>query len=114
MTAFEKFFKAIREIIGLNSDKIWPDFEPSYQDDYIVMDVRGINTLIINCGKCDGPSDPRSDECKKCISKYARNLDLKNNMVDAVMLTRIYYLKPPESEAEGEEVDEGRGDEEVL
>ena len=40
---------------------IWPDFEPVYdENEYSWTTLRSLDeTLLLNCGECDGPSDLR-------------------------------------------------------
>ncbi len=75
MTAFESFFEALKRVLG-NPDlyDIWPDFEPVYDEsEYAWTTLRGLGeVLLLNCGPCDGPSDPRHPRCEECIERRGR------------------------------------------
>ena len=72
MTAFESYFAALKKALN-RSDiyDIWPDFEPKYDEkEYTWTTLRGMGeVLILNCGRCDGPSDLRHSKCKRCIER---------------------------------------------
>jgi len=78
LTAFENYFSALKKI--LNDEEIyevWPDFEPYYDEkEFSWATLRNLGeVLILNCGICDGPSDLRHRQCKRCAddrSKIAR------------------------------------------
>jgi hypothetical protein len=72
MTAFEHYFSSLKESMGKNAIyDIWPDFEPEYDErEYAWTDLKGLGeTLLLNCGKCDGPSDMRHERCRTCVDK---------------------------------------------
>ena len=50
---------------------IWPDFEPVYdENEYSWTTLRELGeTLLLNCGECDGPSDMRHPRCDTCVKK---------------------------------------------
>lgn len=75
MTSFEYFFNALKESLGrTDAYENWPDFEPNYKKEEYVWTVLSKlgEVLLLNCGKCDGPSDIRHSECKKCIEKRTK------------------------------------------
>jgi len=70
MTSFEHHFSALRKILGENNlYDIWPNFDPQYDEyEYAWTTIRGLGeTLLLNCGECDGPSDMRHVQCKNCV-----------------------------------------------
>jgi len=70
VTAFEYYFTSLKKVLGRNEFyDIWPDFEPEYDErEYAWTDLKGLGeTLLLNCGKCDGPSDMRHGRCKTCV-----------------------------------------------
>jgi hypothetical protein len=72
MTGFEHYFEALKKAVGKNDlYDIWPDFEPMYDEhEYAWTTIRGLgDTLLLNCGQCDGPSDLRHVRCKGCAEK---------------------------------------------
>jgi len=72
MTAFEHYFEALKKAVGReDAYDIWPDFEPQYDErEYAWATLRGLGeTLLLNCGQCDGPSDLRHKECAVCVEK---------------------------------------------
>lgn len=72
MTAFERYFASLKKALGRDDVyDIWPDFEPEFDErEYAWTDLRGLGeTLLLNCGQCDGPSDMRHERCKACVDK---------------------------------------------
>jgi len=72
MTAFEHYFEALKKALGRGEVyDIWPDFEPQYDErEYAWAALRGLGeTLLLNCGQCDGPSDLRHERCVSCVEK---------------------------------------------
>ncbi|RLI36730.1 hypothetical protein DRO55_02930 [Candidatus Bathyarchaeota archaeon] len=72
MTAFEHYFEALKKALGREDIyDIWPDFEPEYDErEYAWTTFRGLGeTLLLNCGRCDGPSDLRHPRCEACVKK---------------------------------------------
>ncbi len=72
MTSFEHYFSSLKE--AMKQDNIyglWPDFEPEFDErEYAWTDLKGLGeTLLLNCGKCDGPSDMRHERCRSCAEK---------------------------------------------
>ena len=69
MTSFENYFFSLKTILKKDFFDIWPDFEPDYDErEYAWTDLRGLGeSLLLNCGKCDGPSDMRHDICRNCV-----------------------------------------------
>ena len=75
MTSFEHFFYAIKKALGRDDlFDLWPDFEPVYFDnEYTWTTLYGLGeVLILNCGKCEGPSDLRHKQCKICTEKRSQ------------------------------------------
>jgi len=72
VTAFEHYFASLKKVLG-RSDlyDIWPDFEPEYDErEYAWSNLKGLGeTLLLNCGQCDGPSDMRHERCKTCVER---------------------------------------------
>jgi len=79
LTSFEHYFSSLKKALGKNElYDIWPDFEPEYDErEYAWTNLKGLGeTLLLNCGQCDGPSDMRHIKCKDCVEKrkeIARN-----------------------------------------
>jgi hypothetical protein len=72
MTSFEHYFSAIKAVLGRDDlYEVWPDFEPQYDErEYAWTTLRALGeVLLLNCGKCDGPSDLRHNRCKVCVEK---------------------------------------------
>ncbi|MEM2888570.1 MAG: hypothetical protein QXR63_01195 [Candidatus Bathyarchaeia archaeon] len=72
MTAFEKYFASLKEALGKHElFDLWPDFEPEYDErEYAWTDLKGLGeTLLLNCGRCDGPADMRHNKCRTCVEK---------------------------------------------
>ncbi len=72
MTTFEHYFSSLKRALGRDDlYSIWPDFEPEYDErEYAWTNLRGLGeTLLLNCGQCDGPSDMRHTQCKACADK---------------------------------------------
>jgi hypothetical protein len=74
LTAFENYFSALKKLCDDAVYEIWPDFEPQYDErEYAWTTLRGLGeVLILNCGVCDGPSDPRHTLCKDCAEKRGK------------------------------------------
>jgi hypothetical protein len=72
MTSFEHYFTSLKEAMKQNNIyDLWPDFEPEFDErEYAWTDLKGLGeTLLLNCGKCDGPSDMRHERCRNCADK---------------------------------------------
>ena len=72
MTSFEHYFSAIKVALGRDDlYEVWPDFEPHYDErEYAWTTLRALGeVLLLNCAKCDGPSDLRHNRCKVCVEK---------------------------------------------
>ncbi len=72
MTSFEHYFDALKKALRRDDlYDVWPDFEPDYDErEYAWTDLRGLGeVLLLNCGRCDGPSDVRHSQCKSCVEK---------------------------------------------
>jgi len=72
MTSFEYYFAALKKALGKNDlYEIWPAFNPYYDEhEYAWTTIRGLGeVLLLNCGQCDGPSDLRHAQCKKCAEE---------------------------------------------
>lgn len=72
MTGFEHYFAALKKALDKNDlYEIWPDFDPQYDEyEYAWATIRGLGeTLLLNCGQCDGPSDLRHAQCRSCTEK---------------------------------------------
>jgi len=70
LTSFENYFASLKKILGQEDlYDIWPDFEPEYDErEFAWTNLRGLGeTLLLNCGQCDGPSDMRHKRCKLCV-----------------------------------------------
>lgn len=75
MTSFENFFNALKKVLMKpEMFEIWPDFEPVYdENEFSWTTLRGLGeTLLLNCGECDGPSDMRHSQCDACVQKRSR------------------------------------------
>ena len=75
MVSFETFFEALKKALGRpDLFEVWPDFEPVYDgEEYSWADLRGLGTtLILNCGSCDGPCEPRHPRCDACMIERSR------------------------------------------
>ena len=75
MTSFENFFSALKKaLLKPRLYDIWPDFEPVYdENEYSWTNLRGLDeTLLLNCGECDGPSDMRHSRCQECVKKRSK------------------------------------------
>ena len=72
MVSYEAFFKALKWALGRpDLYEAWPDFEPVYdEEEYSWADLDGIGfALVLNCGPCDGPCDPRHPRCRECVAR---------------------------------------------
>lgn len=70
MTSFEHYFDALKKALGRDDIyNVWPDFEPQYDErEYAWTTLKGLGeVLLLNCGKCDGPSDLRHSRCQDCV-----------------------------------------------
>jgi len=70
LTSFENYFASLKKILGREDlYNIWPDFEPEYDErEFAWTNLKGLGeTLLLNCGQCDGPSDMRHERCKTCV-----------------------------------------------
>lgn len=101
MTSFEQYFEALKKVLGKEDIyDIWPDFEPEYDErEYAWTTLRGLGeSLLLNCGQCDGPSDMRHNRCKECIEKrkeianktYERIMGRPMEKWGAIILCRIH------------------------
>lgn len=75
MTAFERYFKALKEALGLEKIyEVWPDFEPECDErEFAWATLRGLGeVLLLNCGTCEGPSDMRHSRCESCVEKRSQ------------------------------------------
>ncbi len=101
MTSFENFFSALKKsLMKPKLYDIWPDFEPVYdENEYTWTDLRGLGeTLLLNCGECDGPSDMRHPRCDTCVRKrsgmaseaYRSSTGRRIEKWSTVMLCRIH------------------------
>jgi len=80
--------------------EIWPDFEPVYdENEFTWTNLRKLGeTLLLNCGECDGPSDMRHARCKECVGKRSQTATQAYNEAtgrskegwSTVMLCRIH------------------------
>ena len=71
MTSFENYFASLKKILGQEDlYDIWPDFEPEFDErEFAWTNLKGLGeTLLLNCGQCDGPSDMRHERCKECVN----------------------------------------------
>lgn len=72
MTSFEHYFVALKKALGKNDlYEIWPDFGPQFDEyEYVWTNIRGLGeSLLLNCGQCEGPSDMRHAQCTACVDK---------------------------------------------
>ena len=103
MTAFENYFRSLKK--ALNQDEaydIWPDFEPEYGErEFTWVTLRGLGeVLLLNCGRCEGPSDIRHTRCKECVDSRGRIAREVYKMVtgrtkdrwSTVMLCRVHVF----------------------
>jgi len=101
MTAFEHYFEAVKKALGQPGlYEIWPDFEPEYDErEYAWTTLRGLGeTLLLNCGQCDGPSDLRHQQCKSCVERrdqiakktYEKSLGRPIDKWSTIILCRIH------------------------
>jgi len=101
LTAFEQYFKSLKKILERDDlYDIWPDFEPEYDErEYAWTNLRGLGeSLLLNCGQCDGPSDMRHKRCRACVEKrkeiarrtYERIMGRPIKKWNAVILCRIH------------------------
>jgi hypothetical protein len=101
LTAFEHYFKSLKNVLEQNDIyDIWPDFEPEYDKrEYAWTHLRGLEeTLLLNCGKCDGPSDMRHEKCKDCVNQrkeiakktYEKSLGQPRGKWSTTILCRIH------------------------
>ncbi len=101
MTAFETYFESLKKALGQNEIFAkWPDFDPEFDErEYAWTSIRGLGeSLLLNCGQCDGPSDMRHEKCKYCVEKrdgtakktYEKALGRPVNKWSAVILCRIH------------------------
>ena len=101
MTTFEHYFASLKRALGRGDIyDIWPDFEPEFDErEYAWTDLRGLGeTLLLNCGQCDGPSDMRHERCKVCVDKrndiakktYAKTTGRQMGKWPTVILCRIH------------------------
>ncbi|HDN62765.1 hypothetical protein CW709_04260 [Candidatus Bathyarchaeota archaeon] len=75
MTAFENYFRSLKRVLGREDIyDIWPDFEPEYGErEFTWVTLRGLGeVLLLNCGRCEGPSDVRHPRCKACVESRSR------------------------------------------
>jgi len=101
LTAFESFFNALKKaLMKPDMYSIWPDFEPVYdENEYSWTTLRGLGeTLLLNCVKCDGPSDMRHPRCDACVLKrsgiasdaYTAATGKARDRWSTIMLCRIH------------------------
>ncbi|MEM0049119.1 MAG: hypothetical protein QXW39_01095 [Candidatus Bathyarchaeia archaeon] len=101
MTSFEKYFEALKKALGKEDIyDIWPDFEPEYDErEYAWATLRGLGeSLLLNCGRCDGPSDMRHKKCRACVEKrketakktYERIMSRPIEKWNTIILCRVY------------------------
>jgi len=72
MTSFEHYFKSLKKALGQDDAyDIWPDFESHYEVQEFSWTTLGDlgEVLLLNCGRCDGPSDLRHEICKSCSNE---------------------------------------------
>ena len=75
MTSFEHYFSSLKRAVGRDDlYDIWPDFEPEFDErEFAWTDLRGLGeTLLLNCGQCEGPSDMRHRRCRACVDNRKR------------------------------------------
>ncbi|MDW8048467.1 MAG: hypothetical protein RMJ07_02130 [Nitrososphaerota archaeon] len=101
MTSFEHYFAALKKALGNETlFEIWPDFEPQYDErEYAWAELKGLGeTLLLNCGQCEGPSDMRHERCKTCVEKrkeiaresYKKVTGRSMEKWPAIILCRVY------------------------
>ncbi len=101
MTSFEHYFSSLKKVLGkTNLYDIWPNFEPEYdKKEFAWTNLRGLGeTLLLNCGKCDGPSDMRHDKCIVCVNKrkdmansaYNKAMGRQSEKWSTIVLCRIH------------------------
>ncbi|MCX8171232.1 MAG: hypothetical protein N3E47_04585 [Candidatus Bathyarchaeota archaeon] len=101
MTAFEHYFEALKKALGQGDIyEIWPDFEPEYDErEYAWATLRGLGeSLLLNCGQCDGPSDMRHSRCRVCVDRrrsiaektYEKVMGRPIGKWNAIILCRIH------------------------
>lgn len=101
MTSFEHYFEALKKALGREDlYDIWPDFEPDFDErEYAWTTLRGLGeSLLLNCGRCDGPSDMRHSKCRTCVEKrkeiarrtYEKVMGHPIEKWNAVILCRIH------------------------
>ncbi len=101
MTSFEHYFSSLKEALKQNNVyDMWPDFEPEFDErEYAWTDLKGLGeTLLLNCGKCDGPSDMRHEHCRTCVDKrkeiakntYKRTMGRPMEKWQTTILCRIH------------------------
>jgi hypothetical protein len=101
LTSFENFFNSLKTaLMKPRLYDIWPDFEPVYdENEYSWTTLRGLEeTLLLNCGECDGPSDMRHRNCQDCVRKrsgiaskaYSTSTGKDMEKWPTVMLCRIH------------------------
>jgi hypothetical protein len=101
MTVFEHYFSSLKKILGKEDlYDIWPEFEPEYDErEYAWTNLKGLGeTLLLNCGQCDGPSDMRHVRCKSCSDKrreiakdtYKKTFGHQIDKWDTIILCRIH------------------------
>lgn len=101
MTSFENFFNALKKaLMKPRLYEIWPDFEPVYdENEFSWTNLRNLGeTLLLNCGECDGPSDMRHARCKECVGTRSQTATQAYNAAtgrgkerwSTVMLCRIH------------------------
>ncbi|MFQ6095172.1 MAG: hypothetical protein ACE5NN_03405 [Candidatus Bathyarchaeia archaeon] len=101
MTAFEHFFEALKKALGKDDVfDIWPDFEPEYDErEYAWTTLKGLGeSLLLNCGQCEGPSDLRDKRCAACVKKrgevakatYLKSMGRVMDKWSTIILCRIH------------------------
>lgn len=101
MTAFKQYFESLKKILGRDDIyDIWPDFEPEYDErEYAWTTLRGLGeSLLLNCGQCEGPSDMRHNRCRACVERrkeiarktYEKVMGRPIEKWNAVILCRIH------------------------
>ena len=101
MTAFERFFASLKLVLGRDDIYgIWPDFEPEFDErEHAWTDLRGLGeTLLLNCGQCDGPSDMKHERCRGCTDRrretakktYTKTTGRQKGKWPTIILCRIH------------------------
>ena len=101
LTSFERYFESLKKALGRDDlYGVWPDFEPEYDErEYAWTNLRGLGeSLLLNCGQCDGPSDMRHVRCKSCVERrkeiakqtYEKSLGVPINRWATIILCRIH------------------------